>query len=553
MIRRLFPLVLLLSAVWTAACQQSPANDELLPTTVSPALVEPTADVSPPPTTDPGTLPPTVAPIEETAVISATTNPVTADNAANISPSPTLFANAWDDRSIFASGLVASEQLILEALPGATIYHMALTLEADLTVVNGRQEIRYTNQETVPLDYLYFHLFPNLLGGHIDIDNVQVNGQPIATTLESDNSLLRVPLVPPVGPTEQVVVQMDFRTVVPQELGRNYGIFALADDILALAHFYPMVSVYDDEMWNTAQPAEGGDVTYGDTSFFLVRVTAPAEQTVVSSGIVIEEASSNGQQTMTIAAGPMRDFYLATSSRYEVLSETVDGIMVNSFAPPELQNGSELALATAVNSVRGFNGRFTPYPYTELDIVTTSTLALGVEYPGIIANTLRMYDDGSGQPNRNFLESTTAHEVAHQWFYGLVGNDQLDEPWLDESLTQYATWLYYRDQYGEQGAQGFYQALESRWNSTGKAQTPLGLPVGDYSGVAYGSIIYGRGPIFVRELADLVGEETFDRFLERYQQEFRWGIATTADFQRLLEEECGCSVDPLFAENVYGR
>lgn len=543
--------ILFLSFLLVTACQEAapaqPAATEGGETAVStlppaptntPSLDTPVPDETAAPQTEPTATAPaaTAAPVEETAVL----------------PAPTLFETSWDDRSLYASGLLESEQAILQDLPGATIYHMALTVEPNLTTVTGWQEVRYTNTESVPLEEVYFHLFPNLLGGSLIVEDVLVNGAMGQASLEDANSLLNVDLPETLPPNGQVVIRMAFRTTIPQELGRNYGIFAYADDILALAHFYPMVSVYDDETWNIAQPAEGGDVTYGDTSFYLVRITTPANQMVVSSGVPVAHSEQDEVQTIEIAAGPMRDFYLATSQRYVLTQETVDGIQINSYAPPEMANGSQLALETAVSAIKSFNGRFAPYPYTELDIVTTSTLALGVEYPGIIANAIRMYDDGSGQPNRNFLESTTAHEVAHQWFYGLVGNDQLDEPWLDESVTQYATWLYYVDRYGEQGAQGFYQALLSRWNSTGQAAVPLGLPVHDYSAVEYSSIIYGRGAIFVDELAQEVGVETFEQFLKAYQETFRWEIASTEAFQALLEQTCQCELDERFAKDVYG-
>ena len=115
--------------------------------------------------------------------------------------------------------------------------------------------------------------------------------------------------------------------------------------------------------------------------------------------------------------------------------------------------------------------------YGELDLVAIPTLALGIEYPGLIAMNRDLYDpahDFGETPSAVLLESTTAHEVGHQWFYNLVGNDQLDEPWLDEALTQYATWRYYADVYGSGGEQGFGQALDGRWARVDHALIPIG-------------------------------------------------------------------------------
>jgi aminopeptidase N len=292
-------------------------------------------------------------------------------------------------------------------------------------------------------------------------------------------------------------------------------------------------------------------------SFFLVEVNAPAAQSVVTSGVEIERVEMDGNQSITIAAGPVRDFYLAMSDRYDVVTDHVGAVQINSYAPRELLDGASLALESASHALRSYNERYGPYPYSELDIVSTPTLALGIEYPGIFANAIRIYDlsqnYASGLPNAVMVESVTAHETAHQWFYNLVGNDQLNEPWLDESVTQYATWMYYVDRYGAQAAQGYYDSLEGRWARNEFADIPIGLPAEAYSSEDYSPIVYGRGPIFLNELAQEMGQETFDAFLRDYSESLRWEIATTEDFLALAEAHCGCDLAALFEEAVYAR
>ena len=92
-----------------------------------------------------------------------------------------------------------------------------------------------------------------------------------------------------------------------------------------------------------------------------------------------------------------------------------------------------------------------------------------------------MYDIAAetraGVPMSDILESTTAHEVVHQWFYNLVGNDQLDEPWLDESMTGYQTYRYYVDRYGQSAGDGYFANFAARWESVDRAEIPIGRPV----------------------------------------------------------------------------
>jgi aminopeptidase N len=346
---------------------------------------------------------------------------------------------------------------------------------------------------------------------------------------------------------------MDFDVTVPTDVASsNYGTFAYLEGVLALAHPYPMIAVYDDEGWNTEIAPPEGDVVYADANYYLARVTAPADLTVVTSGVALDQQRSDDLQTLTIAAGPARDFYLAASPNYQVVTQRVGETTVNSYAPARLQEGAQQAADVAARALEFFSERFGPYPYRELDLVSTATSALGVEYPGIMALTERIYGREFGQ----YLESTTAHEVAHQWFYNVVGNDQVDEPWLDEALTQYATLLYFGDQYGLAGEQGFRESLESRWERSDGEKIPVGLPVAAYSegGLypgTYGSIVYGRGPLFFEALQDEMGQASFGAFLRDYYHSHQWEIATTESLRALAEQHCGCDLEALFREWVY--
>jgi hypothetical protein len=464
---------------------------------------------------------------------------------------PTVLGFAWDDRTPFRTGLIASEQSVLGQLNGASVYQMDLQIADDLLALEGQQAVRYTNQETEPLEEIYLRLFPNLYGRLVEIHDVRVDDQEVTPTYELADSALRVPLSPALQPGGYVVIEVTFSVQLP-EGGGNYGTFGLMDGILTLAHAYPMIAVYDDEGWNIEIPPEQGDVVYADSSFYLVQVTAPARLSIVASGIEVERQVTGGRQQATYAGGPMRDFYLAASSRYTVLSERVGQTSVNSYAPAELREGAQAALRHTVNALRVFGERFGVYPFTELDVVSTATGALGVEYPGIVAMAQRLYPPDT-EYSPAYLEGTMAHEVAHQWFYSVIGNDQVDEPWLDEALAQYATLLYWQDLYGSRGGEGFRGSLIERWERVDNADIPIGMPVRAYEGKEYGAIVYGRGPLFVEALAKRMGQKTFAAFLRDYYETFKWGIATTEGLKQLAESHCSSDLTPLFEQWVYER
>jgi len=431
-------------------------------------------------------------------------------------PGPDPLETPWEDRSIFQSGLVQSEQSVLDELDGASVYHIEFEIPEDIYHIKGTEEVRYTNTETTDLNEVQFRLFPNILGGEMTISNVMVNAQPITPQYELENSLMVVPLSASLEPGQSIILQMDFAVTVPRSVELNYGVLAYFEDVLALAHAYPMICVYDDEGWNAEIPPQDGDVTYVDASFYIVRVTAPKGLTLVTSGQRIGHDEAGQSQTLVAASGPARDFYLAASPHYQELSQTLGEVTIRSYARRQDREGAQMALEVASNAIEDFSARYAPYPYTELDIVATPTLALGIEYPGIIAITSRIYDVGSsvpGSPAATYMEATVAHEVGHQWFYSLVGDDQLDDPWLDESLTQFVTLQYYADEYGVRGGRGFRASLEERWARVDNAKIPIGLPVAGYEGT-YGAIVYGRGPMFFVALSEDKGTEELDKFIK---------------------------------------
>ena len=278
--------------------------------------------------------------IEDTATEPATAAPAEAapsEVAPADSAPPPLFDVAPDDRSIYSSGLVSAEQNTLSELTGAPVYHMEITIDESLSALSGRQTVTYTNMEDVTLEEVYFHLHADTLDGSIEVSDVTVDGAPVETTV-TDTDALRVPLPSPLAPGETITIDMRFETKVPTDIGRNYGVMAYYEDVLALAHFYPMLAVYDDEGWNVDEPDVQGDLTYSDAAFYLARVTAPADTTLVATGTIIEEEEGDGTQTVTYALGPARDFYLAAGD-FEVVSETVGETTINSYAPAETEGG----------------------------------------------------------------------------------------------------------------------------------------------------------------------------------------------------------------------
>ncbi len=458
----------------------------------------------------------------------------------------TAVPDDWDDRSIYADGLVQSEQGVLDELPDASIYHISVTIGEELRSLQGQERIRYTNQETEPLDEIHFQLYPNMLGGSVQIRAASVNDVPVLAVLESGNTALRLPLASPLQPGENCVLQLDFTVNLPTEPGGNYGLLGYMNDILTLDGFYPSIPVYDAQGWHAGPVQPNADTTFNDASFYRVQVQAPESLVLVASGRAVESSRLDSWQNVIFAAGPARDFYLTASEKFQVLSTNVGETQVNSYAFKSNTRGAQLALNTAASAITHYSARFGAYPYTEFDVASTSLQgAYGIEYPGMTGINRELYD-ADNDANFSILEATVAHEVGHQWFYNLVGNDQGNEPWLDEAVTQYVTGLYFLDQYGAEGMNSYRASWLSRWDRVEQAGIPIGLAAGDYQGREYGAIVYGRGPLFVAALKERLGSDAFDALMRDYCQRYHWQISSAAGFRQLAEEHCQCDLTDLF-------
>ncbi|MCS7011852.1 MAG: M1 family metallopeptidase [Anaerolineales bacterium] len=456
-------------------------------------------------------------------------------------------AFSWNDLSPFYSGLQPQAREALGGLSGATVYHLAFQLSDPPTQAHGVAEIYYTNTEGIPLDEIYLALFPNLLGGEMEIVAISANGHSLSP--ERSSWLLRVPLSFPLEAGKTVSLHIEFMVTVPSDLQNSYyGILGYNEGILSFAHGYPTVLVYNEEGWNNTMPDLDGDPLFADPSFYVVSIDAPAQLTLVTSGVELERSEKQGRQQVLIANGPARDFYLCAAPGWQKHSQVTEaGVQVNLYAPAGLAPDLiEKSLSFGASALDIFSRRYGDYPYTEFDIAPIVTFAGGVEYPGMTAISQEAFDWG------DYLEMILVHEAAHAWFYNLVGNDTQDEPWLDEAAAQFATWQYFYDRYGEEAAEAIRLLdFELRMATASEPSIPIGLPVAAYTNEDYAAIVYGRGPLFFLALREQMGEETFDRFLRQYVATYAWRTARAQDFHALAETVCACDLDSLFAEWVY--
>ncbi len=383
--------------------------------------------------------PPPLKSIKPTAVLQSTAVESTPESSTtpvlDAIPAPGVIQIAWLDRTPFEDGLISGSRSVLKQRYDRSVYHLQVNVADDYQTVTLKEEILYTNHEDITLDKVILRIYPAIFGARVKYSGFLNNGIKAQPVIRSNDSVIEFPLKDGLKVGESIVLSIDLEMQMPADPSGNYQVFGFIDKLLTLAHFYPIVAVYDSSGWHDELPPAYGDVVYSDTSYYIVEVTLPGDAVLVSSGISRQSRMVNNHQIVLLAGGPMRDFYLAAGLGLEKISTQVGETTVNSYANPEIQEGNEKALDTAAEALRIFTQDIGPYPYSKFDVLATSTTALGVEYPGVTVINRTIYQPGKNSnnvPNSVYLESTIAHEVGHQWFYNVLGDDQVNQPWLDE-------------------------------------------------------------------------------------------------------------------------
>lgn len=461
-------------------------------------------------------------------------------------PSPTF---SIDRTSYFAPGMQSAFGDDLDQYPHIPIYqgNLRLTLTQEAAVVLGTLNIVYTNTTGQPLDTVVLRLYPNLpaYGGRLTVHYIQVNRSIVDVNLDATGSILELPLPHTLQRDEEMTFLLQFESTIPAETINLYGQYSYLNGSLALANLLPLLSVYDQESgWWQETDYQQGDIVFSEVANFDITITAPARWQFITTGVTID-SDFNGDSTRTIhfIAPLVRDFAIMASPEYRTMSsKNSDGVQVDVHYLPGGETAARRVLTIAESAMQLFSAVWGPYPYRELDIVETFTTSGGLEYP-----TLVTIANDSWNAANNYLEVTVVHQVAHQWWSGLVGTNPQAEPFLDEALASYAVAVYAQT-YQRSGAD-ILQVYQNLWDQSPE-DAPLGLPTSGYDADTYAPIIYGKGPLFFAELAADFGFDQLMTALSAFYFAFRYETVTIGDLRNSLESSFGRNLSSYFEQWV---
>ncbi len=367
----------------------------------------------------------------------------------------------------------------------------------------------------------------------------------------------------------------------------DYGLVAHGADIGSLAAFYPVLARRRGSAWVTDDGGTMGDLSTDAPHHVRARIVVPEDMLVASSGAEVSVANVSDapgrapRKEVTIHAAAVRELAILVSPRFVTSECQVEGTRVRSYFLMRDGDAGRHVGDVACEAFRVFTRRFGSYPYTELDVVEAPLVggAGGVEFSGLVTVAVMFYrgaleggggaigmlgalgalggdgDDGAGdtagasldslaQMTASMREFVTAHEVAHQWWHGLVGSDSRAHPWVDESLAQYSAMLYVEERHGAARAreEGERQvAMNYRMmRIQGLADDVVDRPTSAFtSPIAYAGLVYGKGPFFYRAVRERVGDAAFFAGLARYVREHRFREASPTAVIDALASESG--------------
>lgn len=424
----------------------------------------------------------------------------------------------------------------------------------------ANQTIQYTNTVKDSMDEVYLHIYPNHFSkpeyvglyfspgrpvypnnkfnpGSITFTSVKAAGQPAQYAITgSDSTVLRIPLSTPLVKGQTITLELAYSLQVPNRTGR----FAWGDTGTAFANWYPIMAMYDKEGWSLDPYYEIGDPFYSETADYKVTIDMPEGMEAAFTGDIVKDATAGGRRTLALSETGVRDFTFILSRKYTIQKQVVDGIEVRVAMPKADKGMMKQVMGYATTALSLYDKKFGKYTNDALTVAFADDYG-GMEYPGlvVIQDTLL-----NTQKNDSYLKTCVVHEIGHQWWYSAVGNDEVEESWLDESLTSFTELVY---QYGGKSITGI--DLKSIQPTEGKLERAINT-YKDWNEFRY---VYGFGQEFFVKLMLLMGEDRFYQMLQKYYNNYAYGIATADDLYALVKEMGNDEAVKWYELCVYGK
>lgn len=464
--------------------------------------------------------------------------------------------------------------------------------------LHGNMQMVYTNHSPDTLRFIYMHLYPNAYKndrtafdtqavengitqfyfskeeqrGYIDSLMFTVNGQNAVFELQKNIDEAKLMLPKPLLPEDSIVIATPFRVKIPLVFSR----MGHDGQAYQISQWYPKPAVYDRRGWHSFPYLDQGEF-YSEYGTYDVFITLPENYILMATGNMVDApkeqqwldslaalplppdtlykssfpTSSQTLKTIHFHEDKVHDFAWFADKRWIVRKDTLKlpgndhpVIAYRCFLPLHSKGwkNSRKAMKTAME---GYSKEVGPYPYRTVKVVdgALSENAGGMEYPTIAviasANAPGMIDED------------IIHEVGHNWFYGLLGSNERDFPWMDEGINSF---------YEQRLSQAVTKIRSKSVNFWTYALLggirelqPADTVSTAYTALNYGADIYAKVPLLLHWLEVYMGKERFGEAMQAYYREFRYKHPQPEDFKRVFQRHTEKDIDWFFEVLGSGR
>ncbi len=473
-------------------------------------------------------------------------------------------------------------------------YTINVSLDDVSHTLNGDETFTYVNNSPDTLRELYIHLWPNAYKnnetafgkqkiengktdfyylpdedrGSIDMLDFKVDGVKTTWALTAEIDIAKVVLNKPLLPGQHIQVSTPFVVKLPPVISR----MGHEDQLYCITQWYPKPAVYDVNGWNPIPYLDQGEF-YSEFGSFKVNITVPKNYVVAATGRLQNEderkwlyekskekfdgeersktfpESSKEKKTLTFIQDSIHDFAWFADKRFKVERSEVtlpkSGRKVTTWVYEVAPKSSSVLLVDT--SVLFYSAMLGEYPYSDASVAVTPLVSgAGMEYPMITNVT------SAGR-------QVIMHEVGHNWLYGILGSNEREYPWMDESINNYyETRSAENEDYkpfvpltianiGGFGSDG-YKGLETRYllGARRNEDQACFLPSVEYTDYNYGAIIYGKASTAFHYLQRYLGDSTFDAMMQAYYEKWKFKHPLPDDFINHAKQFTGKELDWFF-------
>jgi hypothetical protein len=452
-----------------------------------------------------------------------------------------------------AATLAPISQASASPLPPTPLPYVRPAYDLDVTInypakkVDVVQQITFENTTGESLKTLLLAVEPNLTDGVFILKNLKINDKT-TDEYKLDGQKFEIHLKTPLENGKTIKIGLTYHITMPLIVASDPNlvrpqIFGYTTRQINLVDWYPFIVPYRPGAgWILHKPWFYGEHLVYNLADFKVTVrftgTEPGNDPLVAASGWAEP--DLGITHYYLENG--RTFALSISDQFKVASQQIGDVTVSSYYFNDLYAASgQATLAATVRAVKTYTELFGAYPHKTL-AVAQGDFKDAMEYDGLyfLSNS---YYDLYNDSEESDLVRVAAHETCHQWWFGRVGNDQAQEPWLDEALSMYCEKLFYEKNYPAEVAWWWTYRVDYY-----QPQGYIDLPVQDYGGFnPYENAVYRMGAHFLNDLRQQIGDEAFFAFLKDYSTRMNGKTATTADFFRILRKHTNADISALIS------